>query len=237
MYSIKMRASKNDRHISGAETIVKRESIESTVNKFIKRAFSHENGIPDFVNIKIEEIKEDITYLDHLSIKTIDCKTKEEAREVAKDILRSQGMREDVIKEAFKIIDKGNMRGASLLNLEGYRLEPNRERGVRVKCISTSEELKEKILKNNIGTERTIDAIAIATKVIDLGVIAELCLSDNLTYTTGYVATRSGYYRITNLKNKGDPGGRIFFVDINKGDIEKIERLIRDLENKPYIIK
>ena len=148
MYSIKMRASKNDKHISGAETIVKREEIESTVNKFIKRALSHENGNPNFINIKIEEIKEDIMYLDHLPIKTIDCKTKEEAREVAKDILRNQGIREDIIEEAFKIIDKGNMRGASLLNLEGHRLEPNRDRGVRVKCISTSEELKEKILKN-----------------------------------------------------------------------------------------
>jgi len=237
MYSIKMRASKNGRHISGAETIVGREKIEEYAIKFIRRAFSHENGVPDFINIKIEEIKEDIKYIDHLPIKTVECKSKEEAREVAKDILRKEGIKEEVIEEAFKIVDKGGMRGASILNLEGHRLEPDRERGVRVKCISTSEELRERILKENLGTERTVDAIAIATKVIDLGVIAELCISDNISYTTGYVATKKGYFRITNLKEKGEPGGRVFFVDISKDDKERLERLIRDLENKPYIVR
>ena len=47
MYSIKMRASKNNRHISGAETIVEREKIEEYVVKFIRRAFSYEIGTPD----------------------------------------------------------------------------------------------------------------------------------------------------------------------------------------------
>ena len=237
MYSIKMRASKDGRHISGAETIVEKEKVEEYVIKFLRRAFSHENGVPDFVNIKVEEIREGIKYIDHLPIKTIECKSKEEAREVAKDLLRKEGMREDIIEKAFRIVDKGGMRGASILNLEGYRLEPDKERGVRVKCISTSEELREKILRENLGTERTVDAIAIATKVIDLGVIAELCISDNPSYTTGYVATKRGYLRITNLKGRGEPGGRVFFVDIPKGDRERLERLIRDLENKPYIVR
>ncbi|AXI25792.1 6-carboxyhexanoate--CoA ligase [Methanofervidicoccus sp. A16] len=237
MYSIKMRASKNGRHISGAETIVEKEKIEEYAIKFIRRAFSHENGVPDFINIKIEEIKEDIKYIDHLPIKTIESKSKEEAREVAKDILKKEGIKEDIIEKAFKIVDKGGMRGASIMNLEGDRLEPDRERGVRVKCISTSEELKERILKDNLGTERTVDAIAIATKVIDLGVVAELCISDNPSYTTGYVATKKGYFRITNLKERGEPGGRVFFVDIPKEDRERLERLIRDLENRPYIVR
>ena len=237
MYSIKMRASKNGRHISGAETIVEREKVEEYVVKFLRRAFSHENGVPDFINIKVEEVKEDIKYIDHLPIKTIECKSKEEAREVAKDLLRKEGIKEDVIEKAFSIVDKGGMRGASILNLEGHRLEPDKERGVRVKCISTSEELKEKILRENLGTERTVDAIAIATKVIDLGVVAELCISDNPSYTTGYVATKRGYLRITNLKERGEAGGRVFFVDIPKEDRERLERLIRDLENKTYIVR
>ncbi|HID47953.1 MAG TPA: 6-carboxyhexanoate--CoA ligase [Methanothermococcus okinawensis] len=237
MYSIKMRASKNNRHISGAETIVEREKIEEYVVKFIRRAFSHEIGTPDFINIKIEEIKEDIKYIDPLPIRTVECSSKEEARKVARDILRREGIKEEVIEEAFKILDRGGMRGASILNLEGERLEPDRERGVRVKCISTSHELKERILGEKLGTERTVDAIAIATKVIDLGVIGELCISDNPSYTTGYVATKRGYFRITNLKERGEPGGRVFFVSIPKEDRDKLERLIRDLENKPYIIR
>jgi len=237
MYSIKMRASRNGKHISGAETIVEREKVEEYVLKFIRRAFSHELGTPDFISIKIEEIQEDIEYVPHLPITTLECRSKEEAREVARDILKREGIKEEVIEEAFKIVERGGMRGASIMNLQGERLEPDKERGVRVKCISTSEELREKILREKLGTERTVDAIGIATKAIDLGVIAELCISDNPSYTTGYVATKRGYFRITNLKERGEPGGRVFFVDISREEKERLERLIRDLENKPYIIK
>ena len=235
MFSIKMRASKNGKHISGAETIVDDEKyIELTTNEFIKRALSHENGAPDFINIKIEKIdKNEVIYINHLPIKTINCKNKEEARKIAKDILKNEGINDDLIKKAFEIIDNGGMRGSAILNLNGERLEPDKERGVRVKNISTTKELKEKILKNNIGTDRTVDAIAIASKVISLGVIAELCTSDNNSYTTGYIATKDGYFRITNLKKENEKGGRVFFV---KNDVN-IEDLIYKLENKPYIIK
>lgn len=235
MFSVKMRASKKGEHISGAETIIDDEKyIESTTKEFIKRALSHENGLPDFINIKIERInKNEVMYITHLPIKTIYCKNKEEARKIAKDILKNEGINKHLIKKAFEIIDNGGMRGASILNLKGERLEPDKERGVRVKNISTTKELKENILKNNIGTDRTVDAIAIASKVINLGVIAELCTSDNKSYTTGYIATKDGYFRITNLKEENEKGGRVFFV---KNDVN-IEDLIYKLENKPYIIK
>ncbi|WP_456416107.1 6-carboxyhexanoate--CoA ligase [Methanocaldococcus sp.] len=233
MYSIKMRASKDGKHISGAERIVNKEEIEDVAKELIRRALMHENGVPDFINIKIEEIKEDITYIDHLPIKTIECKNKEEAREKARELLRNEGIPDELIDYAFEIIDKGGMRGAAILNLRGERLEVDKERGIRVKNIDTTKELKEKILNEKLGTERTVDAIAIASKVIHLGVIAELCTSDNKSYTTGYVATKKGYFRITNLKEKGEKGGRVFFV---KNDVD-IEDLIYKLENKPFIIK
>ncbi|ABR56996.1 6-carboxyhexanoate--CoA ligase [Methanococcus aeolicus Nankai-3] len=234
-FSIKMRASKGDKHISGAETIVmEKENIENITAGYIKRALEHELGAPDFINIKIDKInKKDIIYIDALPIKTINCKNKEDARRVAKNLLKNEGISDKLIEKSFKIIDDGGMRGAPILNLNGERLEPDKERGVRVKNISTTEELKEKILKNNIGTDRTVDAIAIASKVINLGVIAELCTSDNNSYTTGYVATKNGYFRITNLKQENENGGRVFFV---KNDTN-IEDLIYKLENKPYIIK
>ena len=235
VFSIKMRASKGDKHISGAETIVmEKKYIEEVATNYIRRALEHELGAPDFINIKIDKInKKDIIYIESLPIKTINCKNKEDAREVAKNILKNEGIGEKLIEKSFKIIDKGGMRGAPILNLQGERLEPNKERGVRVKNISTTKELKEKILKNNIGTDRTVDAIAIASKVINLGVIAELCTSDNKSYTTGYIATKDGYFRITNLKNENEKGGRVFFV---KNNIN-IEDLIYKLENKPYIIR
>ena len=89
------------------------------------------------------------------------------------------------------------MRGAAVLDLDGNRLEGDITKGIRVKNIDTSEELKNEISKNSKLTDRTIDAIAIATKVVNFGVIAELCTSDNFSYTTGYVATKSGYFRIS----------------------------------------
>ncbi|ADG12756.1 6-carboxyhexanoate/CoA ligase [Methanocaldococcus infernus ME] len=224
-----MRASREGKHISGGERLVSEEKIEEAVLELLRKALTHENGKPDFINIKIEKIDK-VNYIKALPIKTITCKNKKEAREVAKKILLEEGIPEEVVEKAFKIIDKGGMRGAAILNLNGERLEPDRERGVRVKNIDTSERLKEKILKEGLGTERTVDAIAIASKVIRLGIIAELCTSDNKSYTTGYVATKKGYFRITNLKNINEPGGRVFFVK----DID--EELIKRLEEEAYII-
>ncbi|NPA63150.1 MAG: 6-carboxyhexanoate--CoA ligase [Methanococci archaeon] len=233
MYSIKMRASKNGKHISGAERIVEKEKIEEVVRDLTKRALNHENGTPDFINIKVEKIVGEIKYIDHLPIITIPCKNIKEARKKATEILINEGIPKEIILQAFEIIDRGGMRGAALLNLKGERLDPDKERGVRVKNIDVSESLKNEILTKNLGTERTVDAIAIASKVIHLGVLAELCTSDNKNYTTGYVATKKGYFRITNLKREGDPGGRVFFIK----DDSNIKKLIEKLENEPYIIK
>ncbi|WP_423792801.1 6-carboxyhexanoate--CoA ligase [Methanocaldococcus indicus] len=230
MYSIKMRASKQNKHISGAERIVNKDEIKKAVLEVLERALNHENGEPDFINIKVEKLDR-VNFIPTLPIYTIECKNKEEARKKAKELLLNEGIPEEVIEKAFKIIDKGGMRGAAILNLKGERLDKNKERGVRVKNIDTSKKLKEKIL-DGLGTERTVDAIAIATKVIHLGVIAELCTSDNKSYTTGYVATKKGYFRITNLKNVNETGGRVFFVDDNID----IDELIYKLENEPYIV-
>lgn len=50
MYSIKMRSSNQDVHISGAETICEFDKIEQTVQRFYNKGFFHENGQPDFLN-------------------------------------------------------------------------------------------------------------------------------------------------------------------------------------------
>ncbi len=227
-----MRASLNGKHISGAESIVDFENIDKIVSEYTKRALNHEKGIPDFINIKVERISENIKYVPHLPIKTINCRDIFESRKIAKNILEKVGIPEKTIKKSFNIIDKGGMRGAAILDLNGNRLEPDKKRGVRVKNISSDINLKNYILSNKLGTERTVEAIAIATKAIDLGIMAEICISDNPSYTTGYVSTKKGYFRITNLKKYGVGGGRVFFVK----DSENIENIIKDLENKPYII-
>jgi len=243
MFSLKMRASRNGNHVSGAERLVNEEKIEEISSELIKRAMSHENGVPDFINLKIEKVTEKINKLKHLEIKTVHSTSKENSRVIARNLLKNELEKyylkngkdiekiDELIDFAFKIIDAGNMRGAAILDLDGNRLENILERGVRVKNIDTTEELSEKILKDNSLTERTVDAIAIATKVVNCGVISELCTSDNFSYTTGYVATKDGYFRILNLKDKGQVGGRVFFVENSK-----IDELYNKLENMPVIV-
>ena len=68
MYSIKMRSSNQDVHISGAETICEFDKIEQTVQRFYNKGFFHENGQPDFLNIKIQKIMEPIQQIKALQI-------------------------------------------------------------------------------------------------------------------------------------------------------------------------
>ncbi|ABR54792.1 6-carboxyhexanoate--CoA ligase [Methanococcus vannielii SB] len=244
MFSLKMRASKDGVHVSGAERISTENKIEEIANSLIKRALFHENGTPDTINLKLEKITSEITYLKHIPIKTLISNNKETSRNISRNILRKElevyflkngkdfGKIDILIDTAFEIIDKGNMRGAAVLDLDGNRLEEDTEKGVRVKNIDTSEELKSKILADSKLTDRTIDAIAIATKVLNFGFIAEICTSDNYSYNIGYVATKSGYFRIPNLKNEGEFGGRVFFIE-NSANIEEI---FEKIEKTPVIV-
>ena len=63
MYSIKMRASHEDIHISGAETMCEFEDLENYLKKYFNKAFNHENGNIDFLNLKIEKVKAPIQTL------------------------------------------------------------------------------------------------------------------------------------------------------------------------------
>ncbi|MEQ5991130.1 6-carboxyhexanoate--CoA ligase, partial [Staphylococcus saccharolyticus] len=63
MYSIKMRASNEDIHISGAETMCEFDDLENYLKKHFNKAFYHENGTIDFLNLKIEKVKEPIQIL------------------------------------------------------------------------------------------------------------------------------------------------------------------------------
>jgi 6-carboxyhexanoate--CoA ligase len=65
-------------------------------------------------------------------------------------------------------------------------------------------------------------------------IIAEICISDDPDYTTGYIASKKfGYLRIPNIKNYGEMhGGRVFFVRENAD----ADRLIEFLEKTPVVI-
>lgn len=58
MFSVKMRASRDGDHISGAERIVREASIPKLASAMAARALGHSKGKPDFINIKVEAAPE-----------------------------------------------------------------------------------------------------------------------------------------------------------------------------------
>lgn len=68
------------------------------------------------------------------------------------------------------------------------------------------------------------------------GIVAELCISDDPDYVTGYVGSLElGYVRIMKLKEMGDPnGGRIFLFDSSKASAEEC---IDFLQKKKVLVR
>ena len=209
LLSIRMRADLQEKHVSGAERIVREEELEEVIRELIKRP-----KVYDFMNISIEEVKDYEVVECNLPISSFSFRTVKEAREFAIQKLTQSGIREEVARKAVSLLSKGgNMRGAILMDVKtGERLERNQERGIRTVRFDweNRKEVTEELLRQGY-TLRTVDALALACKNLYCGVIAELCWSDDPDYVTGYVASKKlGYVRITPLKERGSPlGGRV----------------------------
>ncbi len=217
------------------------------MSDLLRRALSS-YGTPDEISITIDYIGPvPVSYLRSLDVKTAISSSCKEALDLSKRILESNGISSAVVGKAIHLLCAGptpegtNMRGAILMDaLTGERLEPDIRRGVRVSRIDYTEDARKAItigLKDcGIYHGRVVDALAVATKVASRAeTIAELCWSDNPDYTTGYVASRkSGYVRITNMKEKGSfRGGRVFFVSPKGLDLQQY---IQYLEREPVMI-
>ncbi|MFN3947573.1 MAG: 6-carboxyhexanoate--CoA ligase, partial [Aquificaceae bacterium] len=183
-----------------------------------------------------------------LPIRSYDFKSVEESHGFAIDMLSKEGISKDMALKGLELLKRGpnpkggNMRGAVLLDINtGERLEPDPERGIRTVRFDWKDReyikrlLKERGIKK-FYLERLLDALALATKNIYCGVIAELCWSDDPLYTTGYTAGKNiGYVRIKPMKEEGNPiGGRVYFVKRNSlGEtmacLEKKAMLIENL--------
>ena len=240
-YSIKLRASKDGKHVSGGERIVLREQIEDTVKELYRKA---EIRNPDSVHIKIEKIKEKPTVIkETIRIKNFICKDYKESNEKAVKILKkATGMSDSKIKELIDLVHRGsapdgsNMRGAMVVNQKGERIELDHFRGVRTTTVDYLDRkyIIQKLIKRGF-TERTADALCLTTKnMLYPDMLAEYCISDEPDYTTGYVSVRNIYYRFTPLKKEGcKKGGRIYFV---KDHID-IEDFYRFLQEKAVLIQ
>ena len=239
-YSLKMRASqqvgegeqKREQHISGAERIVGRDSVEAVCSAMVKRAMTHSKGDPDFINVKIEKVHEsDIQILKALPVTRVDVETWQEGLEKAFGLIgdAAAGVREklpELLRETFP------MRGAMLYDIAtGERLEPDHERGVRATYMDALHSSEVDGCKNHFN-----EAIVLATKVANApGMVSEFCVSDDPNYVTGYVASKElGYVRIMKMKEMGDEnGGRIFLFDSRKA---KAEECIEYLQKKKVLV-
>jgi 6-carboxyhexanoate--CoA ligase len=239
-YSLKMRASqqvvegeqKHEQHISGAERIVGRDSVEAVCSAMVRRAMNHSKGDPDFINVKIEKVHEsDIQILKALPVTRVDVDTWQEGLEKAFGVVgdAAAGIREklpELLRETF------TMRGAMLYDIAtGERLEPDHERGVRATYMDALHSSEVDGCKNHFN-----EAIVLATKVANApGMVAEFCVSDDPNYVTGYVASKElGYVRIMKMKEMGDEnGGRIFLFDSRKASAEEC---IEYLQKKKVLV-
>jgi 6-carboxyhexanoate--CoA ligase len=254
LYSVKMRAAlggaheKGGKHISGAERVVTDAELFSTLSQLVQRAQNHEKGCPDYINLQIERLdKSKLSSLTALPVFTINSDSKASSHKICREILTLAGIKPEVVKTAFENMLSGpapdgqNMRGAILMDIHsGQRLEPDRYRGIRVTGMDydpgIKKELAQKLGVCGINNDHAREALCLASKVAAVkGIKAELCWSDDPGYTAGYIAVPAwGYLRINHMKDKGsEKGGRVFFVDTNAIEVEKI---IQALEETPCLL-
>ena len=236
-FSVKMRASRERdgvrEHISGAEHMVAASEVPELARDLVLRAQNHSKGVPDFINIKVEEVEEaSCLRLKALSVRSLSCETAQEGLALARDLLRKAGVADP--DAVVRLMPKaGKLRGAMVLDADTLeRLEPDRERGVRATNMGRAENTQKGTTKNHYA-----EALVLATKVANAPhIVAEICISDDPDYVTGYVASKSlGYVRILRMKELGSSeGGRIFLY---RGPREELSATLEFIERKPVLVE
>ncbi len=229
LYSVKMRASRDGEHLSGAERIVPAGRVAPTLAALARRALGHERGTPDSMNLKVEE-QTDLLRIKALPVFTIEVDDAAAGWAKVEEILSAAGFSH--VKEICSLFKETYpMRGAMLLDADTLeRLEPDKARGIRATNMDgLPSPAPDK--KNHFA-----EALTLASKVLAApGIVGEICVSDDPTYITGYVATKAGYHRITVLKERGAPiGGRIFLY---RGPRDAVTDTIRFLERRAVIVE
>ena len=230
LFTVKMRASLAGRHISGAERIVGSSRVSRTFAAMAERALRHEKGTPDFINLKAEAVGGALR-IPALPVSTVDVADPAAGWAAVRETLRDAGVvRADEICECFH--ETYGLRGAMILDADTLeRLDDTGDRGVRATNMD-SDQSPPPGAKNHFA-----EALTLASKVLSApGIVAEVCMSDDPAYVTGYVAThKAGYRRITKLKDPGDEsGGRIFLY---RGRREDVAATIEYLERQTVIVE
>lgn len=244
-FSMRMRSSvggpheEGGRHISGAERIVAKNEVEQIAKEMIQRAFNHSRGKPDFISLKMEEVKEtSIQRISPLQIQAIDNGSPQQTKDILIKHLSFLSLSEDLICSLHDWVTADeSTRGAIIVDINnGKRIDQTGNRGVRVTHFDWEMDWLEKWSEDhpNYSNNRRLEAIALASKVASAGTICEICCSDDPEYTTGYITYNDTYFQIPHMKKKNIPrGGRIFLVDPS---VMNMDEYIHYLEKTPVLI-
>ncbi|PLX89259.1 MAG: 6-carboxyhexanoate--CoA ligase [Desulfuromonas sp.] len=245
--SIRMHASLNGHHLSGAERLLPgSESVEDVAVDMLHRALRHTRGRADQVRLTVESIAdEDVVRGRLLDLSFFSVGDYRQGRDLAVDLLMKCGIAESAATTALILMADGaaghriNMRGAMLIDADsGKRYEPDQQRGVRVSRMDMSKEvlsaLRQRLALIGLDNSHVCEALVLASKVATCGVVAELCWSDDPDYLAGYVASSVyGYQRIDLMKPAGDlQGGRAFFI---RNRCDDVQPLIDALQGTPFL--
>jgi 6-carboxyhexanoate--CoA ligase len=242
MWSVRMRArGRGGAHVSGAEGLFEKEEMEEAVRAYAGRALGHPRGRAADVVITLEQLRVKPREIRALPLRTLRCRSPREAKALSTEILRSAGISRVALRNAFSVLrGRASMRGAALIAaMSGKRLEPDSKRGVRASRLGIARAahraLSRRLRPLGLDNPTVKEALVLASKVASArGVAAELCVSDDPDYTTGYLASSAlGYVRLPNIKTPGSgSGGRVFFINAGAGT----DRIIRYLEQRPVLI-
>lgn len=247
LYSVRMRAAQGGdheqggRHISGAERLLPAAEVAAAAAAMAERALSHTRGQADFINIQVELVPADrIKRVPLLPVQTLAVADYREGRGRALRQLCAAGIGAEAASTGMEYLLAlaDSLRGAMLVCARtGCRLDTAGQRGIRVSRMDSSDPAlyRQQLTRRGLGGSHASEAMVLAAKVAAApGVVAELCWSDDPEYTTGYVASRQGYIRITHLKPLGSPqGGRVFFIEPETD----LAALVNYLQYEPVLVK
>lgn len=257
LFSVRMRAAAGaaheagGRHLSGAEALVPRERVRAATRAMLGRALAAgvAAGVEaDFVQVTVERVEADrVVGIASLPVVTARVADAAQARRLAVDLLAASGVAPAVAEAALDLLAGGPgpggavMRGAAVMEAaSGRRLEPDPARGVRTSRVDLDPAARRRLLaalrRRGVEGRRPLEALVLASKGAWAGTLAEVCISDDPGYTTGFVASpRCGYVRLPFLKEAGSPlGGRVFFV--NEDVAADMNGYVARLEEVPAMV-
>ncbi|MBD5626499.1 MAG: aminotransferase class I/II-fold pyridoxal phosphate-dependent enzyme [Desulfovibrio sp.] len=223
-------------HISGAERIVAAAAVPGVAADLARRALTHPKGRPDTIHISVEALDEaTLLRIPALPARALACPDAETGLRLAAGLLREAGVPEPGAAIRL-LLESPPLRGAMLVDADTLeRLEPDPERGVRATRMDVAPNCA--LPEAQDGKRHYREAAVLAAKVCAAPhMVAELCISDDPDYVTGYVAGPGlGYVRIERLKAAGSPrGGRIFLY---RGPREAVADTVAFLERRPVLVE